>query len=106
MGKTPDLDCRHRGGAGESYRASIANMQPINPAEVIVNVQVTNTGSDSGTPACTVCVWSPRGAYTSDGVQTAHQPIPGSQTTLQGALPSPFKALTNVTPIASSVNCV
>ena len=82
------------GGTNVSYRASMANMKPINPAEVIVNVQVTNTGSDFGTPACTVYVRSPGGAYASDGVQTAHQPIPGSQTTLHGALPSPLKALT------------
>jgi hypothetical protein len=47
------------GGTNVSYRASIVGMQPINPAEVSVNVLVTNTGSDSGTPACTVHVSSP-----------------------------------------------
>ena len=60
------------GGTNVSYRASIISMQPTNSAEVNVSVQVTNTGSDSGTPACTVSVKSPGGAYLGEAVLTAH----------------------------------
>jgi hypothetical protein len=94
------------GGTNVSYRASIVSMQPTNAAEVNVSVQVTNTGSDSGTPACTVNVRSPNGAYTGEGVLTAHQPLPkGSQTTLQGTITVTHQGAHNVTPAASSLNC-
>jgi hypothetical protein len=94
------------GGTNVSYRASISNMQPTNAAEVTVSVQVTNTGSDSGTPACTVNVRSPGGAYTGEGVLTAHQPLPkGGQTTLQGTITVTNQGARHVTPAASSLNC-
>ncbi len=94
------------GGTNVSYRASIASMQPTNAAEVNVSVQVTNTGSDSGTPACTVNVRSPGGAYTGEGVVTAHQPLPkGGQTTLQGTITVTNQGARHVTPAASSLNC-
>ena len=94
------------GGTNVSYRASIASMQPINAAEVHVGVQVTNTGSGSGTPACTVNVKSPNGAYTGEGVLTAPQPLAkGSQTTLQGTITITHQGAHNVTPAASSLNC-
>ena len=92
------------GGTNVSYRASIVSMQPTNSAEVNVSVQVTNTGSDSGTPACTINVKSP--TYTGEGVLTAHQPLPkGAQTTLQGTITVTHQGAHNVTPAASSLNC-
>jgi hypothetical protein len=95
------------GGTNVSYRASIVGMQPINPAAVSVSVQVTNTGSGSGTPACTVHVRSPNGAYTGEGVLTAHQTLStGSQTTLQGTITVTHQGAHSVTPAASSLNCV
>ena len=94
------------GGTNVSYRASIVSMQPTNPAEVSVSVQVTNTGTGSGTPTCTVNVKSPNGAYTGEGVLTAHQPLPkGAQTTLQGTITITHQGAHNVTPAASSLNC-
>jgi hypothetical protein len=95
------------GGTNVSYSASIASMQPINPAAVSVSVQVTNTGSSSGTPACTVHVRSPNGAYTGEGVLTAQQTLPkGSQTTLQGTITVTHQGAHSVTSAASSLNCV
>jgi hypothetical protein len=94
------------GGTNVSYRASIISMQPTNSAEVNVSVQVTNTGSDSGTPACTVSVKSPNGAYTGEGVLTANQSLPkGSQTTLHGTITVTHQGAHTVTPAASSLNC-
>ena len=81
-------------------------MQPTNAAEISVSVQVPNTGSDSGTPACTINVRSPGCAYTGEGVLTAHQPLPkGGQTTMQGTVTMTNQAAHHVTPAASSGNC-
>ncbi len=95
------------GGTNVSYRASIVSLQPINAAEVSVSVQVVNAGSDSGTPACTVHVSSPGGAYTGDSVLTAQQPLPrGAQTTLQGTMTVTNQGARYVTSAASSLHCV
>jgi hypothetical protein len=94
------------GGTNVSYRASIVSMQAANPAEVSVSVRVTNTGQSSGTPACTVNVKSPGGAYTGEGVLTAQQPLAnGTQTTLQGTITVTHQGARNVTAAASSLNC-
>ena len=94
------------GGTNVSYRASIVGMQPLNNAAVDVGVRVTNTGSGSGTPACTVNVKSPGGAYTGEGILTAQQALPqGGQTTLHGTITVTHKGARNVTPAASSLNC-
>ena len=37
------------GGTNVSYNASITNVEPLNPSQVAVTVQVTNSGSSSGT---------------------------------------------------------
>jgi predicted nucleic acid-binding Zn ribbon protein len=94
------------GGTNVSYRASIVSMQPVNSAAVKVGVQVTNTGSGSGTPACTVNAKSPNGAYMGEGVLTAQQALPqGDRTTLHGTITVTHKGARNVTPAASSLNC-
>jgi len=95
------------GGTNVSYRASIASVQPFSSTEVSVSVQVTNAGSGSGTPACTINLKSPNGAYTGEGVITASQSLAqGAQTTLHDTITVTHDGAHFVTAAASSLNCV
>jgi hypothetical protein len=95
------------GGTNVSYNASITSLVPLSTSEVAVSVQVANTGSSSGTPACTINVKSPNGAYTGEGVVTASQALPkGAQTTLHDTITVTHQGAHSVTAAASSLSCV
>jgi len=95
------------GGTNVSYNASIASMQPLSASEVAVSVQVTNSGSSSGTPACTINVKSPDGAYGGEGEVTASQALAkGAQTMLHDTITITHQGAHAVTAAASSLNCV
>ena len=53
---------RHSGG-GAKYAASVQGYSVINPADLGVTVKVTNTGSGTGTPDCTINAQDASGAY-------------------------------------------
>ena len=84
------------GGTNVSYRASIASVQPLSSTEVSVS-----------TPACTINLKSPNGAYTGEGVITASQSLAqGAQTTLRDTITVTHDGAHFVTAAASSLNCV
>ena len=41
-------------GGGTTYKASVTDYRVINPADLAVVVRVTNTGTQAGTPTCTI----------------------------------------------------
>ena len=64
-------------GGGAKYSARVISYTAVNPADLSVAVRVTNTGSKSGTPTCTINAQDP--SYTYTGVDIA---------TLQGSVAS------------------
>jgi hypothetical protein len=70
------------GGGGAKWKASVKNYQVINPADLGVTVQVTNTGTKPGAPTCTVQAQDPSYAYTGIDVVTLNIPVqPGHTAT-------------------------
>ena len=68
-------------GGGGSYKATVMNYNVINPADLGVTVQLTNTGSSPGTPTCTIQASDPSGAYNGIDVVTLQDPVQPGQTT-------------------------
>jgi hypothetical protein len=68
-------------GSSTTYKASVKDYNAINPADLAVTVQVTNAGSASGTPSCTIQASDPSGAYTGIDVATLQNPVAAGQTT-------------------------
>lgn len=53
----------HHGGSGTTYQATVTSYSAVNPADLDVAVEVTNTGSKAGTPTCTIKASDASGAY-------------------------------------------
>ena len=53
--------------------------QVINPADLAVFVDVTNTGTQATTPTCTINAHDPSGTYTGTDTLTALKPLPPGQ---------------------------
>lgn len=69
-------------GGGTTWKAHVENSVVINPADLAVAVQVTNTGSTAGTPTCTVTAQDPSDAYGGFDEGTLTSPVqPGATTT-------------------------
>lgn len=70
------------GGASASWKARVTNYVVINPADLAVTVQVTDTGKAAGTPTCTVQASDAAYAYTGFDEGTLDRPVqPGATTT-------------------------
>jgi hypothetical protein len=54
----------HVGSGGTTYRAVVEHTAVINPADLAVTIQVTNTGRNAGSPDCTVQASDASDAYT------------------------------------------
>jgi hypothetical protein len=68
-------------GGGTTYKAKVQDYNVINPADLGVTVQVTNTGSKAGTPSCTIDAQDPSFAYSGVDVATLKDPVaPGATT--------------------------
>ncbi|MGH3194019.1 MAG: DUF4307 domain-containing protein [Streptosporangiaceae bacterium] len=50
-------------GSGTTYKAKIMDYNVLNPADLGVTVQVTNTGQSTGTPTCQISAQDPSYAY-------------------------------------------
>ena len=52
----------HHSGGG-TYQASVMSYSATDPADLGVTIQVTNNGTQTGTPTCTINAQDPSGAY-------------------------------------------
>src|SRR5579872_67569 len=68
------------GGPGTTFRARVEHYTVINPADLAVVVQVTNTGTRAAKPACTVTAQDASGAYSGFDSGTLTDPVPPGQT--------------------------
>ena len=68
-------------GSGTTYTAKVDNYAVVNPADLSVVIEVTNTGSKPGTPSCTIDAQDPSFAYSGVDVATLANPVaPGATT--------------------------
>jgi hypothetical protein len=69
-------------GGSAKYSASVVRFTAINLTELSVTVEVTNTGSKSGTPTCTIGAQDSSYTYTGVGDATLHGSVaPGATAT-------------------------
>jgi hypothetical protein len=68
-------------GGGTTYKASVMGYNVLNPADLDVAVQVTNTGQSAGTPSCTIQASDPSGAYSGIDVAALQGTVAAGQTT-------------------------
>lgn len=68
-------------GGGTTYKAKSIGHAVINPADLSVAVQVTNTGSSPGTPECQITAEDPDYAYTGFDDVTLKGTLQPGQTT-------------------------
>jgi hypothetical protein len=68
------------GSSGAKWKASVEDYNVINPADLGVTVQVTNTGTRPGTPTCTVNAQDPSGAYSGIDIGTLNNAVRPGQT--------------------------
>lgn len=93
-------------GGGASYRAVITSVTPIDPAEVHVTFQVTNTNGKAGKPTCLINLSSPGGAYTGyDGISAVQTLRAGGQESYDDTITITHTGAQYVTVGASTVSC-
>jgi hypothetical protein len=68
-------------GGGTTYKSSVMNYNVLNPADLTVAVQVTNTGHSAGTPSCTIEASDPSGAYTGFDIATIQGTVAAGEIT-------------------------
>jgi hypothetical protein len=69
------------GGPATTYSAKVTRYEVINPADLAVVVQVTNTGDQAGTPTCTIDAEDGSYAYHGVDVATLKDPVAAGATT-------------------------
>lgn len=74
------------GASSAKWTSQVAYHIPINPADLRVFVKVTNTGTESGRPSCTVDASDPSGAYHGVDVFDGTTQKPGQSVTYHGDL--------------------
>ena len=68
------------GGSSGSFKATVENYAEIDPGDLAVTVQVTNTGKTAATPTCTVNAGDASGAYSGFDEETLTRPVQPGQT--------------------------
>jgi Domain of unknown function (DUF4307) len=69
-------------GSASKYSASILKVSQVNPSTVSVQLKVTNNGSKSGSPLCTVEVGNRNAGYTGNNEFVMNDnPAPGKSVT-------------------------
>ncbi len=68
-------------GPGTTYKATVTGTSVLNPADLGVTVQVTNTGQSAGTPTCQITAQDPSYAYTGFSQVTLKGTLQPGQTT-------------------------
>jgi hypothetical protein len=68
-------------GGGAKFTATVMGYNPVNPADLAVYVQVTNTSSKPGTPACTINAQDASYAYHGIDIVTLQGSVAAGQTT-------------------------
>lgn len=86
------------------FKATVSDIEVVNPASVRVFVQVTNTGEVTATPQCTVAVRDPSSTYTGFEVFEVQEPLkPGRVSRFEGVIVVEKEGAMYVT--KSSVKC-
>jgi hypothetical protein len=68
-------------GSGGSYSASVTGVTPVDPSTASVSFDVTNNGTTSSKPSCTIGVQDPHGSGTGgDEFQLSSSLAPGEST--------------------------
>lgn len=69
------------GGSGAKYTTTVSDFTVVNPADLAVTMKITNTGSKSGRPTCTVQANDPSYTYTGvDAGDLSESIAPGATT--------------------------
>lgn len=63
------------GSSGAKYTATVSDFTAVNPADLAVTLKITNSGSKSGKPTCTVQANDPSYTYTGIDVGDLTDPI-------------------------------
>jgi hypothetical protein len=66
---------------GTTWKADVTRYTVINPADLAVVVQVTNTGGKPAVPTCTIDASDASGAYNGVDVATLKDPVTAGATT-------------------------
>jgi len=77
--KVTPAPARTRAERPAAYKATVVSSLPVNPADLAVTVRVRNTGTESGTPECTINASDPSGTYHGFDIATFRGRLRGGQ---------------------------